>query len=100
HARLRSLGPAAERQLRAAARETASAEARQRIAALLKGLVGAGADVAPDPEVVRFLRAIRVLEEIGTREAQAVLEQLANAAPEAPTGREAQAALERIRRVK
>jgi hypothetical protein len=102
HARLRTLGPVAAPQLRAAARNAGSAEARQRLAELLGELAAAdpAAPPEPDPEVVRFLRAIRVLEEIGTRDAQAVLKRLADAAPEAPTGREAQAALERIRRVR
>lgn len=96
HAQLRSLGAAAEPHLKAALSGTTSAEARQRIGRLL-----AEEDAGPpDPEVVRFCRAIRVLEEIGTADAEAVLGRIANGAPDAPTGREAQAALERLRRLK
>ncbi len=94
HARLRSLGEAAKPQLKEAARQSASAEARKRIALLLAETT----EPAPDPEVRRFVRAIRVLEEIGTTEAVAVLERLANGAPGAPTTREAHDALERLRR--
>ncbi len=102
HGRLRALGAAAAPRLRVAARGAVSAEARQRLAALLAALAAAdpGSPAEPDPEVVRFLRAIRILEEIGTPDAQSILERLAKAAPEAPTGREAQAALERLRRVR
>jgi hypothetical protein len=101
HARLRALGAAAGPQLKAAAREPTSAEARQRIAALVADLDAADPDAPPEPdaEVVRFQRAIRVLEQIGTPEAQAVLKRLANSAPGAPTALDAQAALERLRRL-
>jgi hypothetical protein len=96
HARLRALGPAAQPHLKAALRGPTSAEARQRIGAILD----AEEPPPPDAEVVRVIRAIRVLEEIGTPEAGEILGRLANGAPEAPTGREAEAALERLRRVR
>jgi hypothetical protein len=102
HARLQALGAAAAPRLRAAARVAASAEARQRLATLLESLAPPDPLAPPelDPEIVRFVRAIRVLEAIGTRDAQSIVERLANAAPEAPTGREAGAALDRMRRVR
>lgn len=100
HARLRDLGEAAAPQLKAAAQQSMSAEARRRIAALLADLAAPGTPRDPDPELLRFFRAIRVLEEIGTEEAKEVLGRLANGAPGTPTAREAQAALERLRRVR
>lgn len=96
HARLRSLGEAARPQLKAAARQPSSAEARRRIAILLAG----EPPPEPDPEVLRFVRAIRVLEEIGSREAVVLLESLANGAPGAPSAREARDAIERLRRAR
>ena len=98
YARLRSLGTAAERYLKAALRGNTSAEARQRISRLLADI--GEAEIAPDAEIVHFCRAIRVLEEVGTAEAEAVLGRLANGAPDAPTGRDAQAAIQRLRRVR
>jgi hypothetical protein len=94
HARLRSLGEAARPQLKAAARQPSSAEARKRIAILLANEPAPD----PDPEVLRFVRAIRVLEEIGTPEAVALLESLANVG--APSAREARDAIERLRRAR
>ena len=73
-----------------------SPEARRQIALLLAQ--DAEARREPDPEVVRFLRAVRVLEEIGTPEARTILERLAKAGPKTPTAREAGEALERMRR--
>lgn len=96
HTRLRALGETAVPQLKAALRGATSAEVRLRVGAILDG----EEPTELDPEVARFVRAIRVLEEIGTAEAREILGRLANGAPDAPTGREAQAALERLRRLR
>lgn len=99
HARLLSLGETAESQLRAASRRVNSAEARQRLNAIL-------AAIDPehprelDPEVRRFVRAISILEEVGSPEAQVVLERMARGAPGAPTGVAAEEALARLRRIR
>ena len=50
----------------------------------------------PGPETLRTIRAIMVLERIGTAEAQAVLETLAGGAPGARETAEAKASLERL----
>jgi hypothetical protein len=50
------------------------------------------------PEVSRQVRAVQVLERIGTKEARQVLKALAKGAPAAPLTREAAASLERLAR--
>jgi HEAT repeat protein len=94
---LRSLGAAATLQLSDAVRDSASTEVRHRAISLL---ALKDDEPGPTPEVLCFVRAIRVLEEIGTPEARAILERIATSAPGAPTGREAEAALERLRRIR
>jgi hypothetical protein len=64
---------------------------RARIRPLLKAL---DAWVVTDPDTLRALRAIWVLERIGTPEARAVLEGLAKGAPEARQTKEAKNALD------
>ncbi len=71
--------------------ETTSEEVRSRITQLLKPLDGW---VVTDPDTLRALRAIWVLERIGTPEARAVLEDLAKGAPEVRQTQEAKAALD------
>jgi hypothetical protein len=88
---LAALGAQAEPALRKALEETTSAEVRSRIKPLLKAL---DEWVVTDPDLLRALRAIWVLERIGTPEARAVLEGLAQGAPEARQTKEAQAALD------
>ena len=88
---LAALGPQAESALRKALEETNSDEARARIRPLLKAL---DAWVVSDPDMLRALRAIWVLERIGTPEARAVLEDLAKGAPEARQTQEAKNALD------
>jgi hypothetical protein len=55
-----------------------------------------GLRLVRSPEVLRRLRAIRVLERVGSAESRAVLERLAAGAPSAPETREATAALRRL----
>jgi hypothetical protein len=52
--------------------------------------------VEPSPALLRGLRAIAVLEQIGTPEAKQLLLNLAAGAPEARLTREAKAALGRL----
>lgn len=68
-----------------------SLEAGKRIEFLLEKL-----DLLKDPERLRALRAIEVLENIGTAEAQRTLQRLAGGAAEAQQTREAKASLERL----
>jgi WD40 repeat protein len=88
---LAAVGPQAEPALRKALDETTSAEVRSRIKPLLKAL---DEWVVTDPDQLRALRAIWVLERIGTPEARAVLEDLAQGAPEARQTQEAKNALD------
>jgi hypothetical protein len=87
---LTRLGPDAVLPLHAALDAKPSVEAKNRIEALLK-------DLHPwyikDPETLRTVRAIWVLQRMATPEARAVLESLAAGAPEARITQEAQAAL-------
>jgi WD40 repeat protein len=85
---LAKLGLQAEGALRRALADRPSAELRRRAKALL---------AAPaSPEVLRRVRAIQLLEAIGSKGARQVLETLAGGAPAARRTREAKAALERL----
>jgi WD40 repeat protein len=85
---------AAEGPLRQALGQTRSAEVRARLGRLLASRQPA----VPPPETVRRLRALAVLERIGSEKARAVLRRLAGGAAGARLTREAKAALERLER--
>jgi WD40 repeat protein len=70
-----------------------SLEVRKRIEVILKE-----ARPVPSGATLRSLRAVRVLERIGTPETQGILRKLAGGAARAPETREAKAALERLAR--
>src|SRR5262249_58814508 len=91
---LRRLGSAAEPALRKALEGKPSAEARRRIGGLLEIR---GEEKIP-AEQLRALRAIAVLERIGSPAAKEVLEALAKGAPGAKLTQEAKASLERLAR--
>jgi Tol biopolymer transport system component len=88
---LEKLHELAEEELRKALERKPSPEARSRIDHLLGKL-----DELKNPVQLRALRAIEVLENIGTSEAKRVLQRLAEGAPEAQQTREARASLERL----
>jgi hypothetical protein len=81
-------------ELRRALAGQPSAELRNQAEALLA--------VAPvlvrSPEVLRRVRAIQVLEHIGSADARLILETLAKGSPAARETREAQSALQRLAR--
>jgi len=88
------LGPQAEPELRRALRDKkTSSEARSRITPLLEAL---SRWAVTDPEVLRAVRAVWVLERIGTKEARQLLQRLAEGAPAARQTLEARAALQRL----
>jgi hypothetical protein len=89
---LEKLGDLAEPALRRALEGKPSLEMRQRVEQLVQKLE------APiqEPERLRALRAIEVLEQINTAEARQMLERLAKGAPESRLTQDAQAALERL----
>jgi hypothetical protein len=87
---LAAFGPQAEPALRKALNETPSAEVRSRIKAILKAI---DEWIVTDPDALRSLRAIWVLERIGTPAARTVLEDLAKGAPEARQTQEAKNAI-------
>jgi hypothetical protein len=91
---LEKLAELAEPQLRQRLAENPPLEVRQRVVQLLKKLSG----VANRTELLRSLRAVEVLERIGTPEARRVLRSLAKGAPTAKLTREAKAALKRLGR--
>jgi hypothetical protein len=80
----------AERALRKALTGQPSLELRRRVQKLLEQLAG-----APSGAQLQALRAIEMLERIGTADARHVLEQLAKGAPGARLTREARASLSR-----
>jgi hypothetical protein len=83
----------AEPALHAALQAGPSAEQRRRIEAILDSFTA-----APSGEVLRHLRAVEVLERIGTPEARQVLQRLAGGLPTARLTREANAAIDRLDR--
>jgi hypothetical protein len=87
---LEKLEDSAEAALRKLLETKPTLELRQRVERLLNLLEQPGA------EAVRILRAIELLEHIGTGESRAVLETLAKGAPGGRRTREAQAALDRL----
>jgi WD40 repeat protein len=91
---LEGLGRAAEQPLRKALAANPSAEARRRIEDLLDKMNDSG----PSPDELRPLRAVEVLEGIGTPAARQGREALARGAPEAHLTQEAKASLRRLAR--
>jgi WD40 repeat protein len=90
---LEKLGERAEPALRKLLAGRPPLEVRRRAEQLLDRLERQ----VPSPERLRVLRAVEALEQIGTPEAQKLLEALARGAPEAGLTREAQACLRRLR---
>jgi hypothetical protein len=87
-------GARADEALRKAAAAKPSAEVARRIRELLKEIE----DGAVSGDRLREVRALEVLEGLGTPEARRLLEELANGAPDAALTREAKASLERLTR--
>src|SRR5262249_14213908 len=85
HQELERLGDQAAGALRQALARKPSAEVKRRVQALLKRPAG---PLAP-PEALQALRAVAVLEDVGTREARRLLEALAGGEPQARLTREA-----------
>jgi WD40 repeat protein len=77
--------------LRAALRAEPSLEQRKRIEKILEAL-----RVVRSPEILRYLRAVEVLERIGGPDACEVLEKLTTGVPDARLTRAAQASLRRL----
>jgi len=88
---LEKLGELAEPALQKVLQSKPTLEVTQRVERLLGKLGGA----VVEPDILRTLRAIEILEGIGTAEARQVLKQLAAGTAGAPQTREARAALER-----
>jgi WD40 repeat protein len=91
---LEQLGEPARPALRRALEARPPLEARKR----LEGLLAESGIPVVAPELLRPLRAVEVLEHVGTQEARRVLKGLARGAPEARLTREAEAALQRLAR--
>jgi RNA polymerase sigma factor (sigma-70 family) len=91
-AELEALGRQAEAAARAALAKPAAPEVRRRLQQLLERLSGPPGK----PTTLQPLRAIEVLEHVGTAGAVRVLEALAGGAPEARITREARASLRRL----
>jgi hypothetical protein len=87
-----SLEEAAEPALRKALAGSPSLEFRRRVEQLLDRLHAP----VPPPEVLRRLRAVEVLEAVGTPEARRLLEKLADGRPTAQLTREARTSLQRL----
>jgi hypothetical protein len=93
HRKLAQLAEQAEDALRTAARRPLSAEQGRRLARLLGGIDNPEAS----PQQLRALRAVEVLEAIGTPEARRVLAMLAGGTARARLSVEAKEALGRLR---
>jgi hypothetical protein len=90
---LEELGDRASRALQEALKSKPSLEAQRRIEALLNRL----RPPITDTETLRSLRAVAVLEDIGTPEAKRILETLTKGVLEARLTLESKAALERLK---
>src|SRR5262249_49482849 len=93
---LTHLGADAEPALRAARAKVTSREARARIERLLEALRQEPEKLSP--EELAHVRAIQVLERIGTKEARELLKRLAEGAAGSPRTRDAREALQRLER--
>jgi hypothetical protein len=91
---LEEVAEAAEEELRQALAKTAFPEGRRRLGAVL----ASPRPAELSPEMLRQLRALTVLERIGSNEAGDVLRRLAGGAGGATLTREAKAALDRLAR--
>jgi hypothetical protein len=91
---LEALGEQAAGALRRALSKKPSLEVHRRIKALLAKWRG----VVAQPETLRALRAVAVLEDIGTPQGRQVLQALARGEPEARLTQAAKASLERLSR--
>lgn len=90
---LQQFGQAAEPSLRSALKKTNSLELRKRGEALLLHLE----EPIRDPETLRMIRAVEVLERIGTQQAIGLLEQLATGHPAARLTLESRNSLKRLK---
>jgi RNA polymerase sigma factor (sigma-70 family) len=88
---LGNLAEFAEAPLRKKLQEKLTLEMRQRVEQLLRKV-----EPSRSPDRLRAIRAVEVLEHLGTPEAQEVLQRLAQGAPEARLTQEAKASLERL----
>jgi hypothetical protein len=88
---LAALGEQAEPAIRGLLARGPSAEVRNRLDALL-----ARARTIEDPELLRSVRALEVLEQIGTSATREILQKLAEGAAEARLTREAKESLGRL----
>jgi WD40 repeat protein len=93
-AELARLGELVAPDLRKAAKGDASLEMQRRVRQLLDRMEGP----VVHPEHLRWLRALEVLEGVGTPEARALLQKLAGGVPGARLTREARASLQRLER--
>src|SRR5262249_43513814 len=91
---LAALGPAAEATLTKTLQARPSLEVSRRIKALLEDMTSA----RPPAGQLRAIRAVEVLERIGSREAVSFLRELAGGAEGAPLTGHAREALERLQR--
>jgi hypothetical protein len=90
-ARLRELGDRAAGAMRKTLEAKPTLETRRRVEALLKAL-----EEPPSGETLRALRAVAVLERIGTPEARELLKELADGDPDARLTRAARASRQRL----
>jgi HEAT repeat protein len=95
-AALAALGKAAEPRLREVLRGKPSAEVHRRVEELLDKLDGVKGSL-PAAQDLAVIRAVEVLERVGTPEARAVLEKLSRGAEEDRRTLEAKAALRRLK---
>lgn len=91
---LADLGEPAEPFLRESLKRAHSAEVRHRVRRLLAELSGRQTTLSPDQQ--RDIRAVQILEQIGTANSKSALLRLASGEPAARLTQEAQAALARI----
>lgn len=92
--RLEEMGNAAESELRATLKKASSLELHRR----LERLLSRPRPLVSSPETLRYLRAIGVLEQIASKDARRLLEELSRGAVHAVETQEARASVERLLR--
>ncbi len=97
---LSALGMQAAPFLRNCLSTPSSPEVRRRAQSLLESLKPLESWIVADPTLLRRLRAIRVLQCMGTPEARSLLEKIAAGAPDSRQTQEAKSALQYLNRIK
>lgn len=97
---LTNLGPVAEKALTRALAGKLSLEARRRVEGILEKLKQLKGNPVPTGELLRSLRAVEVLEQVATPDAERLLGELAKGVADSPLTDSAEIAREHLKRIR